>query len=291
MAFKCLKLFLLLLASVAPRVILSHDHHIQFPEHLQGCRKGDNVEGIQNVKMHLQRYGYMRKDNNNTVNKESTNAFDEALESAIKKYQKNFNLNLSGALDRETLDLMSRPRCGVPDIVASSNNETMMWNSSHYAFFPGNLKWPNTKYHLTYTFINNYPSNYVAAVARALATWAGASQFTFAEAFEGETADIKISFERGNHGDGNPFDGRGGVLAHAFAPSDGRLHLDADESWTEGVVFNEFDVETVALHELGHILGLGHSKIEAAIMWPFLDPGATKGLNADDIDGIHALYA
>ena len=41
-----------------------------------------------------------------------------------------------------------------------------------------------------------------------------------------------IAFERGRHDDEFPFDGRDGVVAHAFYPLDGRLHFDADESWT-----------------------------------------------------------
>ncbi|KAI3504254.1 hypothetical protein L1887_32801 [Cichorium endivia] len=96
--------------------------------------------------------------------------------------------------------------------------------------------------------------------------------------------------QRGSHGDGNPFDGPGGVLAHAFAPTDGRLHYDADDRWAVGAVRNAYDVETLALHEIGHLLGLGHSQFQNAIMWPTFRSGVTKGLNSDDIRGLRALY-
>ena len=50
------------------------------------------------------------------------------------------------------------------------------------------------------------------------------------------------------------------------------------------------DLQTVGLHEIGHLLGLDHSEDEGAIMFALLPVGATKDLHADDIQGIKALY-
>ncbi|KAL6287963.1 hypothetical protein ACE6H2_012353 [Prunus campanulata] len=99
-----------------------------------------------------------------------------------------------------------------------------------------------------------------------------------------------ISFGSGEHGDGRPFDGPGGVLAHAYAPTNGRFHYDADETWVVGAVPGGMDLETVALHEIGHLLGLERSSVEGAVMLPGIRAGFTQSLHADDIQGIKALY-
>lgn len=48
---------------------------------------------------------------------------------------------------------------------------------------------------------------------RAYYHWSRVSGLTFRPQSSGN-ADMKILFARGNHNDGNSFDGKGGVLAH-----------------------------------------------------------------------------
>lgn len=53
---------------------------------------------------------------------------------------------------------------------------------------------------------------------------------------------------------------------------------------------NQFDVESVMLHEFGHYLSLGHST-PPAIMQPTIPSGTQRRtLTADDRDGIRAIY-
>jgi hypothetical protein len=58
-------------------------------------------------------------------------------------------------------------------------------------------------------------------------------------------------------------------------------------SWsTDG---SDYDLETVLLHENGHVAGLGHSEVGEAVMFATYH-GLDRQLDQDDIDGITFLY-
>ena len=87
-----------------------------------------------------------------------------------------------------------------------------------------------------------------------------------------------------------PFDGKGKVLAHAFFPSNGRAHFDEDETFTDGTP-SGVNLLWVAVHEFGHSLGIHHSDVRNAVMYPYYT-GYKKDmkLQKDDIDAIQSLY-
>ncbi len=130
-------------------------------------------------------------------------------------------------------------------------------------------------------------------ILRALGEWARFAPLEFTPAVSSNAArTISILFARGAHGDGYPFDGPGKVLAHTFYPSPpnpesiaGDMHFDDDENWQVGATVDLF---TMALHEAGHALGLGHSDRPGSVMYPYYRQAA--GLTADDIAGIRELY-
>jgi hypothetical protein len=76
--------------------------------------------------------------------------------------------------------------------------------------------------------------------------------------------------------------------------------LDADIIFNPTVPFstdpttpsNRIDFEAVLTHEIGHLLGLDHSAILAATMFPRIGDGvsAPRALTADDIAGVSSLY-
>ena len=129
-------------------------------------------------------------------------------------------------------------------------------------------------------------------VRRAFALWAEQTALTFTEVTD-NNADIVIGWAAGDHGDGDPFDGPGDVLAHASFPnpydnSQVFLHFDDDERWVDSETRN-VDLLTVAAHEIGHTLGLAHSNDPDALMFPSYS-GPRRFLGDDDIAGVQSLY-
>uniref|UniRef100_A0A673MKJ4 interstitial collagenase n=1 Tax=Sinocyclocheilus rhinocerous TaxID=307959 RepID=A0A673MKJ4_9TELE len=209
-------------------------------------------------------------------------ANNDQLSKKLKEMQKFFGLKVTGKLNKETMGVMKKPRCGVPDVAA-------------YSTFGDEPKWQTNE--LTYRIVNYTPDLSKAEVdtsmEKALQVWAKVTPLKFTRINRG-TADIMISFATRDHGDGLLFDGPQGTLAHAFAPGSGNggdVHFDDDESFTfrssrGHVLF------LVAAHEFGHSLGLSHSNVPGALMFPtytFTDPDRSP-LSSDDIEGIQSLY-
>ncbi len=130
-------------------------------------------------------------------------------------------------------------------------------------------------------------------VRQAFELWATQTPLTFTEVAAADDADIVIGWATGAHGDGDPFDGPGDVLAHASYPNPYAdrqvfLHFDDDERWVNSESQN-VDLLTVAAHEIGHTLGFDHSNDPAALMYPAYT-GPHRFLGEDDIGGAQSVY-
>ncbi|XP_051257261.1 collagenase 3a isoform X2 [Dicentrarchus labrax] len=202
----------------------------------------------------------------------------------LSEMQRFFGLQITGTLTADTLEMMKKARCGVPDT-----------NVASFSTFRNSPKWEKNR--LTYRIENYTPdmstSEVDDSIEKALQVWAKVTPLRFTRIYSG-TADIMISFGPRSHGDYYPFDGPDGTLAHAFAPAPGiggDAHFDEDETFTfrsnTGYV-----LFMVAAHEFGHSLGLSHSNDPGALMYPvytYRNPD-TFVLPRDDVNGIQSLY-
>lgn len=66
----------------------------------------------------------------------------------------------------------------------------------------------------------------------------------------------------------------------------GDIFINSKVAWK---INNDYDLETVAIHELGHALGLGHSAIQSAVMYASYT-GMKQSLTSDDTSGIDQVY-
>merc|ERR1712142_979792 len=202
------------------------------------------------------------------------------LNEAVKDFQIFTGLDPTGKLDSETIKLMKSPRCGNEDRV------------SNYVL--GGSKWK--KKVLTYSILN-YPtakgiskSDVDQKTREAFDMWEEVTTRRFKKT-NPRSADIKIKFSKYNHGDGMPFDGKGGNLAHAFYPQfGGDVHLDDSELWSVKPNVGTQILQTLA-HQFGHSLGLSHSQEPGSFMAPlYKDWDTNLCLGEDDKKGIQALY-
>jgi Matrixin/Putative peptidoglycan binding domain len=237
-------------------------------------------DAIDAATIRLSQLGYLSSSNRGTL---VANISDREIELAVRTIQRRYGLPQTGKFDLATIGWLTRPGCGVAD----ENDLTLQMLARR--------KWPRNN--LTFSVVNG-----CAGISRqqafdtvqwALDIWSAVTPLHFAES--AVNIDLLISFVAGDHGDGFRFDGKGGTLAHAFPPGgnpvSGDVHFDAAEDWSISSACppGKFDLYNVALHEIGHALGLPHSNISGSIMFPSYQ-GPQRYLDDSDERAIQDLY-
>ncbi|XP_024872527.1 matrix metalloproteinase-2-like [Temnothorax curvispinosus] len=185
---------------------------------------------------------------------------------------------------------MRKPRCGVEDI-------------SECTFAPLSNKWPRK--HLKWNF--HLANERILKTARAaFDLWAANSSLTFER--DSLNPDILISFRERHHtmlrSQENelcaaPFDGPHKDVAHAFFLTGepnyvSEVHVDKSETCHIQLNKNPpgtYNLLQTLTHEIGHALGLAHSRREDSVMFAYVPVNQFPvQLNLEDVLSIQHLY-
>jgi hypothetical protein len=140
-------------------------------------------------------------------------------------------------------------------------------------------------------------ANWQLQFQKAAAVWEAVAQINLARVSDD---GVPFGFAGNQQDDPNAGDIRiagtalaSNILAECFLPPSinggtlaGDIALNTSQAWH---INSDFDLETVAIHEIGHALGLSHSAISNAVMYAYYN-GVKQSLSSDDIQGIQSIY-
>lgn len=214
----------------------------------------------------LQTYGYLKE-----------NFSKEEFLAAIKLFQSVYGMASHGELDEKTVNAFFYKRCQVPDFLP--------FRASAY-------KWNKNK--LTYYIKNRdrdlSPEIWDEAIRKAFHNWTDVANMSFSQV-SSSNADIIMEIGSGPR---DEFDGPSGTLAWAQLPPGNNSQLlmkfDVAETWVTNPGNRGILLTNVACHEIGHLLGLEHSRVQSALMAPYYSESISTPQNRDDIPRIQNLY-
>lgn len=227
--------------------------------------------------------------------------------SAAAKKPNRSRLTFDALEDRMLMDhalgaLLDHDHCGHEHTEAHPFYAADYTGAMHEDFVTTDQRWNNPT--ITYSYSNLFDGGMngltadqlKSAVEEALSLWAAYAPLDFVEVedygpypSDNEYAmDGYPTLRFGHHF----IDGNGSVLAHGYFPNNsglaGDTHFDSGDSWTVGMFLE------VAIHEIGHTLGLNHETQVDAIMNPSVEnrfSALGQGyLLQDDVNGIQYLY-
>jgi hypothetical protein len=106
--------------------------------------------------------------------------------------------------------------------------------------------------------------------------------------FSKDAETLAVTFTTFRDASGQP-DDHGGTTAFAGQLIDADILFNPNTKYATDSTGTGQDLQTVATHEIGHFLGMDHSGVVKAIMFPFA-PALETTLSYDDVAGISQIY-
>ena len=234
-----------------------------------------SAEDIAKLVSYLVQFGYLNPD---TVDDAKT------VLDAIKILQDLIGLRPTGEPSSDFVTILTqKPRCGCPDRLLGEARGVNSWGLDELTY-------------ASLSYVDGLlPSTQDELLEEAFNSWAKVCNLRF-KMVRGTTFNPNLKIYKGR-GSQDGFDGPFGTLAYAYLPSRPKytgslvMKFDNDETWLaastreRGILYLN-----VAAHEIGHLLGLDHSRERGALMAPYYDPNVEKPQKHDDIPRIQSLY-
>jgi hypothetical protein len=135
-------------------------------------------------------------------------------------------------------------------------------------------------------------------ILKAAQVWAQQTNINFALVSDNGTGAGGGSYQQGDPGMGDIRVGGYNFGASELAgtyypPPANNFSIAGDIDFNTGKPWNDngqnYDLFTVAVHEMGHALGMGHSAVPSAVMFSYYNR-VKSALTTDDINGIRSIY-